>query len=40
MSREMPLLLQPLRTTFVDLGMSPLCESFVAEEKLGSMEPF
>lgn len=24
----------------VDLGMSPLCESFVAEDRLNSMEPF
>jgi len=30
----------PLRHTFVDLGMSPLCESYVAEEKLDAMEPF
>jgi SAM-dependent methyltransferase len=30
----------PLRHTFVDLGMSPLCESFVAAEKLNDMEPF
>jgi len=30
----------PLRHTFVDLGMSPLCESFVPSEKLNSMEPF
>jgi SAM-dependent methyltransferase len=29
-----------LRHTFVDLGMSPLCESFVAEDKLNHMEPF
>jgi SAM-dependent methyltransferase len=25
---------------FVDLGMSPLCESYVAKEQLNSMEPF
>jgi C-methyltransferase C-terminal domain/Putative zinc binding domain/Methyltransferase domain len=25
---------------FVDLGMSPLCESFIAKEQLNSMEPF
>lgn len=25
---------------FVDLGMSPLCESFVAKDQLDSMEPF
>ncbi len=30
----------PLRHTFVDLGMSPLCESFVPAEKLNQMEPF
>jgi SAM-dependent methyltransferase len=29
-----------LSTTFVDLGMSPLCESFVPAERLESMEPF
>jgi SAM-dependent methyltransferase len=30
----------PLATTFVDLGMSPLCESFVPPERLDAMEPF
>jgi SAM-dependent methyltransferase len=30
----------PLRNTFVDLGMSPLCESYVPAERLGAMEPF
>ncbi|HSQ64551.1 MAG TPA: class I SAM-dependent methyltransferase [Polyangiaceae bacterium] len=30
----------PLRHTFVDLGMSPLCESYVSGEQLNSMEPF
>ena len=30
----------PLRTTFVDLGMHPLCESYVPQERLNSMEPF
>ncbi|HEY6639023.1 MAG TPA: class I SAM-dependent methyltransferase [Solirubrobacterales bacterium] len=30
----------PLRQTFVDLGMSPLCESYVPVERLGAMEPF
>ncbi|HET9986325.1 MAG TPA: class I SAM-dependent methyltransferase [Longimicrobiales bacterium] len=30
----------PLRHTFVDLGMSPLCESYVSEERLNEMEPF
>lgn len=29
-----------LRRTFVDLGMSPLCESYVSEEQLNQMEPF
>jgi SAM-dependent methyltransferase len=29
-----------LRHTFVDLGMSPLCESYVPAEKLNHMEPF
>lgn len=30
----------PLRYTFVDLGMSPLCESYVAAEDLTRMEAF
>jgi SAM-dependent methyltransferase len=30
----------PLRDTFVDLGPSPLCESFVAPEDVDRMEPF
>ena len=30
----------PLKTTFVDLGMSPLCESFVPASALNHMEPF
>jgi 2-polyprenyl-3-methyl-5-hydroxy-6-metoxy-1,4-benzoquinol methylase len=30
----------PLRHTFVDLGMSPLCESYVTVEKANRMEPF
>lgn len=30
----------PLEHTFVDLGMSPLCESYVAPERLNDMEPF
>jgi SAM-dependent methyltransferase len=30
----------PLTTTFVDLGMSPLCESFVPPERFDAMEPF
>jgi hypothetical protein len=30
----------PLRITFVDLGMSPLCESYVTTEQLNQMEAF
>jgi hypothetical protein len=30
----------PLEHTFVDLGMSPLCESYLATEQLNHMEPF
>ena len=30
----------PLTTTFVDLGMSPLCETFLLPEELNAMEPF
>jgi SAM-dependent methyltransferase len=30
---------KPLRHTFVDLGLSPLCESFVPTDKLDAMEP-
>ncbi|MBE7474454.1 MAG: SAM-dependent methyltransferase [Anaerolineae bacterium] len=30
----------PLRHTFVDLGMSPLCESYVSASQLNQMEPF
>ena len=30
----------PLRNTFVDLGMSPLCESYLTREQLNQMEPF
>jgi hypothetical protein len=30
----------PLRQTFVDLGMSPLCESFLTVDQLNAMEPF
>jgi C-methyltransferase-like protein/putative zinc binding protein/methyltransferase family protein len=29
-----------LRHTFVDLGMSPLCETYLTAEDLGKMEPF
>ena len=29
-----------LRQTFVDLGMSPLCESYISYEQLNQMEPF
>ena len=31
---------QTLRRSFVDLGMSPLCESYVPPERLDAMEPF
>jgi 2-polyprenyl-3-methyl-5-hydroxy-6-metoxy-1,4-benzoquinol methylase len=30
----------PLRTTFVDLGMSPLCQSHIEPEQINHMEPF
>lgn len=30
----------PLQHTFVDLGMSPLCESYRTNEQLNEMEPF
>ena len=30
----------PLETTFVDLGMSPLCESYLTVNQLGQMEPY
>jgi C-methyltransferase-like protein/putative zinc binding protein/methyltransferase family protein len=30
----------PLRHTVVDLGMSPLCESYLRADQLNSMEPF
>jgi len=30
----------PLRDTFVDLGMSPLCETFLTADQLNAMEPF
>lgn len=30
----------PLRTTFVDLGVSPLCQTHIAPEQLQHMEPF
>ncbi len=30
----------PLRHVFLDLGMSPLCESYLPESELDSMEPF
>src|SRR5258707_7636150 len=30
----------PLRHTFVDLGMSPLCESYLPADQLNAMEPF
>jgi 2-polyprenyl-3-methyl-5-hydroxy-6-metoxy-1,4-benzoquinol methylase len=30
----------PLTTTFVDLGMSPLCESYLAADQIDQMEPY
>jgi hypothetical protein len=30
----------PLRVTFVDLGATPLCESYLTAEQLNGMEPF
>ena len=30
----------PLQTTFVDLGMSPLCESYLTVDQLDQMEPY
>jgi SAM-dependent methyltransferase len=30
----------PLRSTFVDLGMSPLCQTHIAPDQLNTMEPF
>lgn len=30
----------PLQYSFVDLGMSPLCESYLSTEQLNQMEPF
>lgn len=30
----------PLTHTFVDLGMSPLCESYISSDQLNHMEPF
>jgi len=30
----------PVKTTFVDLGMSPLCESFIAAGATDAMEPY
>ena len=30
----------PLSRTFVDLGMSPLCESFLTADQVDQMEPY
>ena len=30
----------PLEQTFVDIGMSPLCESYLNADQLNQMEPF
>ena len=37
---RLPLLRAPLRHTFVDLGMSPLCQTHISPEQLNQMEPF
>jgi SAM-dependent methyltransferase len=31
---------RPLETTLIDLGMSPLCESFLTAEQINQMEPY
>jgi hypothetical protein len=31
---------EPLRFTLVDLGMSPLCESYLSPDQINQMEPF
>ncbi len=31
---------KPLKHSFADLGMSPLCESFVPADQVDAMEPF
>ena len=31
---------KPLQHTFIDLGMSPLCESFLTEKQLGEPETY
>jgi 2-polyprenyl-3-methyl-5-hydroxy-6-metoxy-1,4-benzoquinol methylase len=31
---------RPLETTFIDLGMSPLCESFLNVDQINKMEPY
>ena len=38
--RECRLCRAPLTTTFVDLGMSPLCESYLAADQIDQMEPY
>ena len=38
--RECRLCHAPLTTTFVDLGMSPLCESFLTADQIDQMEPY
>src|SRR5215831_16054086 len=30
----------PLSTSFVDLGMSPLCESYLSADQINQMEPY
>jgi SAM-dependent methyltransferase len=39
-NRHCRLCQSPLETTFVDLGMSPLCESYLAADQLDCMEPY
>ncbi len=39
-SRRCRLCHGPLEATFVDLGMSPLCESFLTVDQLDKMEPY
>jgi SAM-dependent methyltransferase len=40
LDRECRLCHAPLTTTFVDLGMSPLCESLLTASQLDQMEPY
>ena len=38
--RSLPALSESLNSTFVDLGVSPLCESFLPADQINQMEPF